>query len=37
MNRSIEEINEIVDIVMTDADVRDALNERILAENLEAL
>ena len=28
MNRSIEEINEIVDIVMTDADVRDALNER---------
>ena len=37
MNRSIEEINKIVDIVMTDQDVRDALNERILAENLERL
>ena len=37
MNRSIEEINKIVDIVMTDSDVRDALNERILAKNLEDL
>ena len=37
MNRSIEEINKIVDIVMTDQDVRAALNERILAENLERL
>ena len=37
MNRSIEEINKIVDIVMTDDDVRDALNTRILAENLEHL
>ena len=32
MNRSIEEINKIVDIVMTDDDVMDALNARILAE-----
>ena len=37
MNRSIEEINRIVDIVMTDSDVRDALNDRILAKNLEDL
>lgn len=37
MNRSIEEINKIVDIVMEDSDVRDALNERILAKNLENL
>ena len=37
MNRSIEEINKIVDIVMSDSDVRDALNERILAKNLEDL
>lgn len=37
MNRSIEEINKIVDIVMTDDDVMDALNTRILAENLEQL
>lgn len=37
MNRSIEEINKIVDIVMTDDDVWDALNDRILAQNLENL
>ena len=37
MNRSIEEINRIVDIVMTDDDVMDALNARILAKNLEQL
>ena len=37
MNRSIEEINKIVDIVMTDDDVMDALNDRILARNLEML
>ena len=37
MNRSIEEINRIVDIVMTDDDVWDALNDRILAKNLEQL
>ena len=37
MNRSIEEINKIVDIVMTDSDVMDALNDRILAQNLENL
>lgn len=37
MNRSIEEINRIVDIVMTDDDVWDALNDRILAQNLENL
>ena len=37
MNRSIEEINRIVDIVMTDDDVMDALNTRILAKNLEQL
>ena len=37
MNRSIEEINKIVDIVMTDDDVWDALNDRILAKNLEQL
>ena len=37
MNRSIEEINKIVDIVMTDQDVRDALNDRILAQQLENL
>lgn len=37
MNRSIEEINKIVDIVMTDDDVMDALNARILAKNLEQL
>ena len=37
MNRSIEEINKIVDIVMTDDDVMNALNERILADNLEKL
>ena len=37
MNRSIEEINKIVDIVMTDDDVMDALNTRILAKNLEQL
>ena len=35
MNRSIEEINKIVDIVMTDDDVWDAINNRILAESLE--
>ena len=37
MNRSIEEINRIVDIVMSDKDVQDALNDRILAQNLEQL
>ena len=37
MNRSIEEINKIVDIVMTDDDVMDALNARILSKNLEQL
>ena len=37
MNRSIEEINRIVDIVMTDDDVWDALNTRILARNLDQL
>ena len=37
MNRSIEEINKIVDAVMSDQDVQDALNNRILAENLEYL
>lgn len=37
MNRSIEEINKIVDIVMSDDDVWNALNERILAKNLEDL
>ena len=37
MNRSIEEINKIVDIVMTDDDVWDALNTRILQKNLEQL
>ena len=37
MNRSIEEINRIVDIVMTDNDVMDELNTRILAKNLEQL
>lgn len=37
MNRSIEEINKIVDIVMTDEEVRDALNDRILAQQLENL
>ena len=37
MNRSIEEINKIVDIVMSDDDVWDALNDRILAQNLEKL
>ena len=37
MSRSIEEINKIVDIVMTDSDVMDALNDRILAKNLEDL
>ena len=37
MNRSIEEINRIVDIVMTDDDVMDALNARILNKNLEQL
>ena len=35
MNRSIEEINKIVDIVMTDDDVWDALNTRILNKHLE--
>ena len=35
MNRSIEEINKIVDIVMTDDDVWDAIDNRILAESLE--
>lgn len=37
MNRSIEEINEIVDIVLSDKDVQDELNNRILAKNLEDL
>ena len=37
MNRSIEEINKIVDIVLTDKDVQDELNNRILAKNLEDL
>ena len=37
MNRSIEEINKIVDIVMTDEDVWDAINDRILAQDLERL
>ena len=37
MNRSIEEINKIVESVMSDQDVQDALNNRILAENLEYL
>ena len=37
MNRSIEEINEIVDIVLSDQDVQDELNNRILAKNLEDL
>lgn len=37
MNRSIEEINKIVDIVMSDDDVWNALNERIMAKNLENL
>ena len=37
MNRSIEEINKIVEAVMSDQDVQDALNNRILAENLEYL
>ncbi len=37
MNRSIEEINKIVDIVMTDDDVLDAINDRILAQQLENL
>ena len=35
MNRNIEEINKIVDAVMSAQDVQDALNNRILAENLE--
>ena len=34
---NVEEINKIVDIVMTDQDVRDALNDRILAQQLENL
>ena len=34
---SIEEINKIVDIVLTDKDVQDELNNRILAKNLEDL
>ena len=37
MNRSIEEINRIVDIVLTDKDVQDELNNRILERNLEYL
>ena len=37
MNRSIEEINKIVDIVMTDQEVMDKLNNRILAQQLENL
>ena len=37
MNRTIEEIDKIVDIVMSDQDVRDAINDRILAGNLEYL
>ena len=37
MNRSIEEINKIVDIVLTDQDVQDELNNRILEKNLENL
>ena len=37
MNRSIEEINKIVDIVLSDQDVQDELNNRILAKNLEDL
>lgn len=37
MNRSIEEIDKIVDIVLTDKDVQDELNNRILAKNLEDL
>lgn len=34
---NIEEINKIVDIVMTDDDVWDALNTKILQKNLEQL
>jgi len=37
MNRNIEEINKIVDIVLTDQDVQDELNRRILDKNLEDL
>lgn len=37
MNRSIEEINKIVEIVMTDDDVWNALNDRIMSDNLEKL
>lgn len=37
MNRSIEEINKIVDIVMEDQDVRDAIMYRELDENLKQL
>ena len=37
MSRSIEEINKIVDIVMTDNDVSNALTRRILDKNLEFL
>ena len=37
MNRSIEEINKILDIVITDDDVWDAINDRILAQQLENL
>ena len=37
MNRSIEEINKIVDIVLTDEDVQDELNNRIMQKNLEDL
>ena len=37
MNRSIEEINKIVDIVLEDEDVQDELNRRILDKNLEDL
>lgn len=37
MNRSIEEINKIVDIVLSDEDVQDELNRRILDKNLEDL
>lgn len=33
----LEEINKIVDIVMTDQDVWDALNDRILTQQLENL
>ncbi len=35
MNRSIEEINKILDIVITDDDVWDTINDRILAQQLE--